>query len=63
MRQGENLLPILLSLLLNDLNEFLSHSFNGLEHVTNLVHHTLVTYEVEVYMRLYMLLYADNTVL
>ena len=56
MGQGENLLPILFSLFLNDLNEFLSHSFNSLEHVTNLVHHTLNTHEVEVYMRLYMLL-------
>ena len=63
MRQGENLSPILLSLFLNDLNDFLSHSFNGLEHVTNSVHQTLDTHEVEVYMRLYMLLYADDTVL
>ena len=63
VRQGENLSPILLSLFLNDLNDFLSHSFNGLEHVTNSVHQTLDTHEVEVYMRLYMLLYADDTVL
>ena len=60
--QGENLMPILFSRLLNDLNDFLSHSFNGLEHVTNLVHPTLDTHQIEVYMRLYMLLFADNTI-
>ena len=48
---------------MNDLNDFLSHSFNGLEHVTILVHQTLDMHEVEVYMRLYMLLYTDDTVL
>ena len=35
VRQGENLSPILFSQFLNDINDFLSHSFNGLEHVTN----------------------------
>ena len=63
MRQGENLALILFSLFLNDLNEFLSHGFSGLEHVTSLVHQTLDTQEVEVYMKLYMLLYADDTVI
>ena len=47
MRQGENLSPILFSLFLNNVNDFLSRSFSGLEHVTNLVHQTLDTNEVE----------------
>ena len=61
--QGENLSLILFSLFLNDLNDILSHYFNRLEHGTNLIHQTLDRHEVEVYMRLYTLLYADDTVL
>ena len=47
---------------LNDINDLFhkSHSINGLEHVTNLVHHKLDTHED---IRFYMLLYADDTVL
>ena len=41
MCQGENLSLILFSLFLNDLNDFLSHYFNCLEHVTNLIHQPL----------------------
>ena len=62
MRQCVNLSPILFSLFLNDLIDLLSCSFSGLEHVTTLVHQTLETNEVEVFLRLYILLYADETV-
>ena len=41
----------------------MSHAFSGLEHVISLVHQTLDTKEVEVYMKLYMPLYADDTVI
>ena len=41
----------------------MSHAFSGLEHVISLVHQTLDTQEVEVYMKLYMPLYADDTVI
>ena len=34
-----------------------------MEHVTNLVHHTLITHEVEVYMRLYYATLCNDTVL
>ena len=42
---------------------FLSRSFNGLEYVTNLVHQTLESKLVEVFLRLYIFLYADDTAL
>ena len=58
--QGENLSSILFLLFLNDLNDFLSRSFSGLEHVTNLVQQTLDTNEVEVFLRLYILLYEPR---
>jgi hypothetical protein len=32
VREGENLLPVPFSLFLNDLTEFLSHSYDGLVH-------------------------------
>ena len=31
VRQGENLSPLLFALYLNDLQEFLSHAYNGLQ--------------------------------
>lgn len=63
VRQGENLSPILFSLLLNDLSEFMSKAYNGLEHITNITHECLDTNEVDFFLKLYMLLYADDTVI
>ena len=34
VRQGENLSPILFSLFLNDLSEFISHVYNGLDDIS-----------------------------
>ena len=42
---------------------FISRSFSGLEHASNLVHQTFDTNEVEVFLRLYILLYAYDTLL
>ncbi|MEW8548698.1 MAG: reverse transcriptase family protein, partial [Candidatus Thiodiazotropha sp.] len=63
VRQGENLSPILFSLFLNDLSEFMSNAYNGLEHITDITHQCLDTNEVEFFLKLYMLLYADDTVI
>ena len=35
VRQGENLSPLLFSVFLNDLTEFMSHAYNGLNDVCN----------------------------
>ena len=50
------LLPVLFSLFLSDLTEFLSHSYDGLSNVYNAVHIFLDTEEFSVYFRLYLLL-------
>lgn len=62
VRQGVNLSPVLFSLFLNELTEFLSHSYDGLSNIYNAVHIFLDTEEFAVYFRLYLLLYADDTV-
>ena len=50
-------------LFLSDLTEFLSHSYDGLSNVYNAVHIFLDTEEFAVYFRLYLLLFADDTVI
>ena len=61
--QGENLSPILFSLFLNDLVEFMSHGFDGLPDITEAIHLLCDNGDVEVYFKLYLLLYADDTVI
>ena len=48
-RQGENLSPILFSLFLNDLVEFVSHRFDGLSDITDAIHLLCDNDDIEVY--------------
>ena len=59
VRQGENLSPILFSFFLNDLVDFISRGYDGL---TDIVHLAFDNADAEVYFKLFLLLYADNTV-
>lgn len=63
VRQGENLSPVLFSLFLNDLSEFISHGYNGLNNVSDMAKILLSNDDIEVYFKLYILLYADDTVI
>ena len=59
----KNLSPVLFSLFLNDLTEFISHVYDGLNAVSNMSKILLSNDEIEVYFKLYILLYADDTVI
>ena len=63
VRQGENLSPILFSIFLNDLSEFISHAYNGLNDISEMSKILLSNDEIEVIFKLYVLLYADDTVI
>ena len=63
VRQGENLSPNLFSLFLNDLVHFLSNSYNGLSTLSEAVASILNTEDIEVFFKLYLLLYGDDTVI
>jgi hypothetical protein len=63
VRQGENLSPLLFSLFLNDLELHMSKYFKGLSSLDDTVHETLDSDDVETFLRLYVLLYADDTIL
>ena len=63
VRQVENLSPILFSLFLNDLVHFMSNSYNGLSTLSEDVASILNTEDIEVFFKLYILLYADDTVI
>ena len=62
VRQGENLPPILFSLFLNDLVQFMSNSYNGLSTLSEDIASVLSNDDVELFFKLYLLLYADDTV-
>ena len=57
VRQGENLSPVLFSLFLNDLDDFLTNS------IATSINLNMPGNDIEVYLKLFTLLYADDTVI
>ena len=55
--------PVLFSIYLNDFSEFISHAYSGLNDISNMSSILLSNNDIEVCFKLYILLYADDTVL
>ena len=62
VRQGDNISPLLFSLFINDFKNFLANRYNGLTGLSSLIQENL-DMELEVFIRLYVLLYADDTII
>ena len=63
VRQGDNLSPLLFALFLNDLQEFLAKAYNGLWSSFKLVENYVQDDDTVVYLKLFAILYADDTVI
>ena len=63
VRQGDNLSPLLFSLYLSDFQDFLARHYNGLNILSNEIAEILSNDEIDMYLRLYVLLYADDTII
>ena len=62
VHQGENLSPILFSLFLNDLVDFIARGYDGLIDITNTAFLVFDNDDAEVHFKLYLLMYVDDTV-
>ena len=61
VRQGENLSPLLFSIFLNDISEYLSHAYRGLDVIKDCTSQMLNDDDIEVYPKLNLLLYVEDT--
>ena len=62
VRQGENLSPLLFAIYLNDFESFVAQEYEGLTFLSSEASRLLGDDVFEMYLRLYILLYADDTI-
>ena len=63
VRQGENLSPLLFAIFLSDLESFLYNKYKGLSEFKESVYNCLEDDDTVVYLNLFVLLYADDTII
>ena len=62
VRQGENLSPLLFAIYLNDFEYSISRKYKGLSFASSEINRILSDEDVELFVRMYVLLYADDTI-
>ena len=62
VRQGENLSPMLFAIFLNDFEFSISRHYRGLDLLANEINEKLSNDDVEHFLRIFALLYADDTI-
>ena len=62
VREGKNLSPLLFAIYLNDFEYFVSRQYKGLNYLSTEICTHLSDDDIEVFLRLYVLLYADDTI-